>query len=203
MPTYEKADLQRFSPGVKCSARSQRTGKQCNAWAVRGANVCRVHGASAPQVKAAAKRRLDQAADVLVQRLLGFALDGQCEDNTALRAIIAALDRAGIVVPNTIDVAIGPRPFEEVFDSIATTSRAESRAQRGMPAELPPAALEAATLTSEGPALPLGGPVEPSTGEVGVVVSDEFPKWLTPRWSTYHPHRPEGRTTDCSTSRTP
>ena len=39
MTTYDKADLQRFSPGVKCSARSQRIGKQCNALAIRGANV--------------------------------------------------------------------------------------------------------------------------------------------------------------------
>jgi hypothetical protein len=65
VPTYEKAYLQRFSPGVRCSARSQRTGRQCRRWAAPGSNVCPVHGAAAPQVKAAARRRLDQAADVL------------------------------------------------------------------------------------------------------------------------------------------
>jgi hypothetical protein len=70
----------------------------------------RVHGASAPQVKAAAKRRLDAAADVLVQRLLGFALDGDTPDNIALAAIRDALDRAGLVAPKTLDVRSAPGP---------------------------------------------------------------------------------------------
>ncbi len=39
---------------------------------------------------------LDAAADVLVQRLLGIAPDGDVADNVALQAIIAALDRAGL-----------------------------------------------------------------------------------------------------------
>jgi hypothetical protein len=43
---------------------------------IRSRGVCRLHGGEAPQVKAAVKRRLDQAADALVARLLGFALDG-------------------------------------------------------------------------------------------------------------------------------
>ena len=142
MTTYDKADLQRFSPGVRCSARSVRTGEQCKRWASRGAQVCTTHGGSAPQVKAAARKRLDQAADVLVQRLLGFALDGQCEDNTALRAIIAALDRAGIIVPNTLDVTVGPKPWEQIFDGISGGSRAAARASSGYP---DPLALDAGT----------------------------------------------------------
>ena len=48
-----------------------------------------------------------------------------------MRAIIAALDRAGIVVPTHVDVAIGTRPFEDVFDAIAGGSREESRRARG------------------------------------------------------------------------
>ena len=41
MATYDKADLQRVSPGVRRSARSQRTGKQRGAWAIRGGTTCR------------------------------------------------------------------------------------------------------------------------------------------------------------------
>jgi len=94
------------------------------AGAARGANVCLAHGASAPQVRAAAKRRLDQAADVLVQRLLNFALDGNTSDNAALQAVIAALDRAGIIKPAQLDVTVGtPQAWELVFDSIAGGSR--------------------------------------------------------------------------------
>ena len=123
-------------------------------------------------MKAAAKRRLDQAADVLVQRLLGFALDGDTPDNIALAAIRDALDRAGLVAPKTLDVAIGPRPYEEVFDSIVTTSRAKSRAQRGykpqpeLGSQPPP----------EGPLPPQEDAQEPSTDPVGVRMTDEFPQ---------------------------
>lgn len=42
----------------RCHARSSRTGKPCQAWAVRGATVCAAHGGRAPQVRAAAARRL-------------------------------------------------------------------------------------------------------------------------------------------------
>ena len=125
----------------KCSARRHSDGKPCQRFAVRGSTVCASHGGNAPQVKPAARKRLDQAADVLVQRLLSFALDGQVDDPIALRAIVAALDRAGFSVTQPLDVAIGSRPFELVFDAIAGGSRAESRIARGynVAAEPPPA----------------------------------------------------------------
>lgn len=41
----------------KCSARCS-DGSPCGAWAIRGGTVCKVHGGSAPQVRAAAARRL-------------------------------------------------------------------------------------------------------------------------------------------------
>lgn len=46
-------------PG-KCTARNGR-GAPCRAWAVQGATVCVAHGGAAPQVKAAAARRLARA----------------------------------------------------------------------------------------------------------------------------------------------
>ena len=48
--------------------------------------MCYHHGGDAPQVKAKAQRRLQQAADALVQRLLGFALDGNVTDPVELQA---------------------------------------------------------------------------------------------------------------------
>lgn len=42
---------------MKCKAK-KRDGTHCKAWAMKGSTVCRVHGGRAPQVKAAAKRRL-------------------------------------------------------------------------------------------------------------------------------------------------
>jgi hypothetical protein len=91
--------------------------------AARGATVCRVHGGSAPQVKAAAKRRLEQAADALVQRLLGFALDGQAPDAVALTAIRDALDRAGISVKHLVEVGAEPSPYEDMLTGITALRR--------------------------------------------------------------------------------
>lgn len=119
---------------VKCSARSSRTGMPCQKWPVAGATVCRTHGGSAPQVQKAARRRLEQAADVLVQRLLGIALDGTAPDQVALSAVLAALDRAGLSVKSTVGVEVSARPWEQVMDAaftpLETTSRDAYRAAR-------------------------------------------------------------------------
>jgi hypothetical protein len=56
--------------------------------------------------EAGAKSLLDQDADVLVQGLLGFALYRETPNAVALNAI-HALDRAEVIGPETIDVAIG------------------------------------------------------------------------------------------------
>lgn len=42
----------------RCTARSKRSGQRCRKLAVRGATVCATHGGSAPQVRAAAARRV-------------------------------------------------------------------------------------------------------------------------------------------------
>jgi hypothetical protein len=103
----------------KCSARSSRTGKPCQRYPAVGATVCRVHGGAAPQVQKAARRRLEQAADVLVKRLLGLALDGAAPDHVALSAVVAALDRAGLSVKSTVGVEISAKPWESVFEGIS------------------------------------------------------------------------------------
>jgi hypothetical protein len=115
--------------------------------AARGANVCRVHGGAAPQVKQAAQRRLQNAADVLVQRLLGFALDGEAPDAIALAAIRDALDRGGLNPKTAVEVSVAP--YEQVLADLAGVahiSRAESRAQRGIVEPEPPALPEPAAL---------------------------------------------------------
>ena len=59
---------------VKCKARKQ-DGTQCKAWPIKGAEVCRVHGGRAPQVKAAAARRLAAQAAEQAVRTLGLPVD--------------------------------------------------------------------------------------------------------------------------------
>jgi hypothetical protein len=47
----------------RCVHKSSRTGEQCRLWGVRGTDppTCKVHGASAPQVRTAAERRVAEA----------------------------------------------------------------------------------------------------------------------------------------------
>lgn len=42
----------------RCKAKAKHSGKQCRRYAIAGGTVCPNHGGSAPQVKAAAQRRL-------------------------------------------------------------------------------------------------------------------------------------------------
>ena len=70
--------------------------------------MCRAHGGAAPQTRAKAQRRLQQAADVLVQRLLGLALDCEATDAVALQAIRDALDRAGLGTKQALELSEKP-----------------------------------------------------------------------------------------------
>jgi hypothetical protein len=47
---------------AKCKATARTTGAQCSNRPIQGATVCRMHGGSAPAVRAAAARRLEVAA---------------------------------------------------------------------------------------------------------------------------------------------
>ncbi|EHB55708.1 hypothetical protein MycrhDRAFT_2902 [Mycolicibacterium rhodesiae JS60] len=103
-----------------------------------GGNVCRSHGGNAPQVKAKAQRRLQQAADALVQRLLGMALDGDTPDHVALAAIRDALDRAGLGAKQAVEVEVTKAPYEELLSDVLHVTRAQHEAmKRGEP--MPPA----------------------------------------------------------------
>jgi hypothetical protein len=53
----------------RCTARRQRDGKPCGAWAVRGATVCRIHGGMSPQVQRKAKERLAASNEYVAQAL--------------------------------------------------------------------------------------------------------------------------------------
>lgn len=123
--------------GTRCTARSTRTGEPCKRPAMLGGNVCRSHGGNAPQVKAKAQRRLQQAADALVQRLLGMALDGDTPDHVALAAIRDALDRAGLGAKQAVEVEVTKAPWEELLGDVAFVTRAQHEAMKqGQP--LPP-----------------------------------------------------------------
>lgn len=101
-------------PGVQCTARGKRSGDRCKRPAMLGANVCRSHGGASPQARAAAKRRLEEAAAVLVQRLLNLALDGDAPDSVALQAINSALNRAGMSAKHSDQLDVAAQPWQQV-----------------------------------------------------------------------------------------
>lgn len=141
---HGRADLLRdLSAGQsQCTARSKRTGQRCKRASMLGGNVCRAHGGAAPQTKAKAQRRLQQAADALVQRLLGIALDGQVADHIALAAIRDALDRAGLSPKTAIEVDVALKPWEQIADDAFTTIESGSlHAHRAARDRRPPPAL--------------------------------------------------------------
>lgn len=60
--TYEGDAMRRADrPAVRCTARRKHDKQRCRSFAVHGLTVCRMHGGSAPQTKAAAQRRIIDA----------------------------------------------------------------------------------------------------------------------------------------------
>jgi hypothetical protein len=52
-------------------------------------------------------------ADALIQKLLGFALDGDAPDAVVVQAIRDTLDRAGVSAKASIE--IGVKPYEDIL----------------------------------------------------------------------------------------
>ena len=87
---------------MHCTARNRKQ-QPCGNDAMTGSNVCRMHGGSAPQVKAKARRRLLEAVDPLMAELLRIALNDK-DTRTRLAAIRDALDRAGLAAVKQVEV---------------------------------------------------------------------------------------------------
>jgi hypothetical protein len=117
----------------RCRAHSSRTGEPCKNLAMQGGTACRYHGGAAKHVKAAARARLENAAELMAKQLLGIALTAESEA-VKLAAIKDSLDRAGLKPPAEVVLSQGePKPWEELFEGISGGTRAESRKARGVP----------------------------------------------------------------------
>lgn len=121
-------------PERRCTAH-KKDGDRCKNAARRGTTVCDFHGAKAPQVKAKARQRLEEAADRMACELLRMAGDDNVADSVKLAAIRDALDRAGLAARTAVAVEVGPpKPYEQILDGIVLLeggSRAEYRRSIG------------------------------------------------------------------------
>src|SRR6266545_3512872 len=96
---------------VPCSAR-RKNGQPCKKWAIRGGNVCEMHGGSTPQVKEAAERRIEEARASVVNLLPEAVVRlremlRSSNHNVAIRAVSQVFDRAGLVVTSQHHVDVG------------------------------------------------------------------------------------------------
>ncbi len=132
----------------RCKAH-RKNGFRCLKAAIKGGRVCATHGGSAPHVKAAARARLDNAADRMARNLLRLADDAESEQ-VQLKATDSALDRVGIRPPNEVFISPGqPKPWEEVYEGMGTMTREESRAARGLGLEIDQAPIDAEANSSD------------------------------------------------------
>ena len=86
---------------------------------------------------AKARERLALAADRMARELLGIATGAESEA-VKLAAVKDALDRAGLGAKT--EVALELKPWEDIWTTwpgVATITRAESRARRGLPDDTP------------------------------------------------------------------
>lgn len=85
--------MTRRKDGITCTA-TTRKGKPCGNPPIRGGAICRYHGGDAPQVKAAAARRLlEELVGPALAQLRRIVADGDVPDAVKMRAIDSILDR--------------------------------------------------------------------------------------------------------------
>lgn len=54
---------------MQCRATSKQSGEQCKRSAIKGGLVCNIHGGKAPQVKASAEARIEEAKNKLLEMI--------------------------------------------------------------------------------------------------------------------------------------
>lgn len=77
---------------AQCVATSKQSGKRCRRAPIPGGSVCKIHGGGAPQVKAAAAKRLDELRPLALRRL-EWLLEQEDYPSTMYQAVRDVLDR--------------------------------------------------------------------------------------------------------------
>lgn len=97
--------------GSVCTA-TRRDGTPCTNFAINGAKVCRMHGGSAPQVRAAAQVRILMASDTAVAKLV--KLLSSKDERVVLAAAKDLADRANLAGTQNVEIGVTKRDFSDV-----------------------------------------------------------------------------------------
>ncbi len=88
--------MPRRKDGISCTATAKSTGVTCGNPPLPGGNVCAFHGGKAPQVEAAAARRvLDALVGPALAKLREILDDDETPPQVRLAAVRDILDRTG------------------------------------------------------------------------------------------------------------
>lgn len=129
IPSGWKPTLAQPLPVVRCTGtvrNGDRTGERCGRWSIQGHDKCMVHGASLPNVQAAAAKKVEAAklrliedADLAVDTLFEL-LQGTTADNVKLGAAKEILDRAGVKGAIDVNIEVNhTNPSEDILKKLA------------------------------------------------------------------------------------
>lgn len=107
----------RMQSETLCTAR-RKSGQPCRNYALKGGNVCRMHGGAAPQVRRAAAVRILMASDLAAARLVAIMQDKTMPAVVQLAAARDLLDRAGLTSKQEIAVDFQMSKWEEAASRV-------------------------------------------------------------------------------------
>ncbi len=91
--------------GLACTAMSKQTKERCGNPPIKGGKVCRFHGGKAPQVEAAAARRvLNDLVGPALTEMAAILSDDKTPAAVKLGAIKDILDRTGFKPSTVVEV---------------------------------------------------------------------------------------------------
>lgn len=93
-------------------------GDPCRAFSIAGANYCKAHGGSTPKGKAAAQKRLLEAADSMAAVLVQIARDPNVPASDRRQAARDALDRMGLSPRQVVEMDVTTHDGDSALDQM-------------------------------------------------------------------------------------
>jgi hypothetical protein len=165
---------------TRCTAHIKSTGNRCRREALAGTNVCRMHGATAPHVQAAAAVGIKMSLDEAAKRLVAMIEDPTVDARDRIKVLIDILDRGGLGATSKHLVGVGTVDAVDqlLMDLLGTPGMLEEPTPLALPAPDP---VQAAIDAREGGLsyddLIGGRAVRTAEEIVDAVVVDEHTVW--------------------------